>query len=130
MKKSKCEPGDFRVKVGNEIDCARMFWIRVASPATMEAHKQGRLRNLSPLIHDENPDVLVLRGRAMDGLKSFFHSEALPILMSTTRLAYLLMLWAHNKDHTAVDMTLMTVTQWVWIVGGRALAKVVCDGSI
>ena len=107
-----------------------MFWIQVASPATIEAYKQGKLKTLTPVVHDVYPDVLVVRGRAMEGMKTFFHQEFLPIIMSKTRTGFMIMLWAHEQDHAGVDTTLMTATQVAWIVGGRTLAKRITEKCI
>ena len=106
---------------------AVLFWIRVAMPATREAHAKGKLSKLSLWEHD---GVLVVTGRAQAGLRYYLGADYLPVLMSSTRVAELIMLWAHNRDHSNRDTTLMTATQLAWIVGGRRLAGKIKDFCI
>lgn len=56
-------------------------------------------------------------------MKFYLHRDFLPVIMSTTRTAQLITLWAHGRDHSGVDITYMTTSQIAFIVGGRALAK-------
>ena len=100
-----------------------IFWMRVAMPATNKAASEGKLKHLSPLQHSRYPDMLVLIGRAVKGFRSLFQKEYLPIIMSTTRTFYLVMMWAHYLDHGGVDVTYQTSLQVAWVVRGRALAR-------
>ena len=102
---------------------AILFWIRVAMPFTNKAASEGKLKHLSPYQHPVHSDILVVTGRASSGLQRYFQKDYLPILMSKTRTAYLIMLWAHNQDHGGVDNTFQTSLQVAWIIGGRALAR-------
>ena len=104
-------------------ELAETFWLRVAMPETNKAALAGKLKHLSPLQHSMYPDMLVVVGRAVTGFKQFFQKSYLPILMSGTRTAFLIMLWAHNLDHAGVDITFQTALQVAWVVGGRALAR-------
>ena len=92
-------------------------------PETNRAAVQGKLKQLSPRQHCKYPDMLVVVGRAAPGMQSLFQREYLPIIMSTTRTAYLVMLWAHCVDHAGVDVSYQTSLQLAWVVGGRALAR-------
>ena len=76
-----------------------LLWVRAASPATLQAMKQEQLKDLTPLQHKSCKDVLVVQGRAMQGLKKFFHQDSLLILMHESRTAFLILLWAHEQDH-------------------------------
>ena len=107
----------------NEKDMAEMFWMRVAMPATNLAGSEGKLEHLTPRKHDEYDDVIVVTGRALEGMKHYLHKDYLPVIMSCTRTAQLVILWAHCQDHAGVDVTYMTATHVAWIIGGRALAK-------
>ena len=107
----------------SERDMAEMFWMRVAMPATNKAGKEGKLKHLTPKKHDVYDDVVVVTGRALEGLQHYLHRDFLPVLMSSTRTAQLVMFWAHDEDHSGVDITYLTATHVAWIVGGRALAK-------
>ena len=104
-------------------DMAVDFWLRVAMPATNKAAVEGRLKHLSPMQHARYPDMLVVVGRAVKGLQQNFQKEYLPILMSKTRVAWLIMLWSHCLDHGGVDTTVQTSLQVAWVVGGRTLAR-------
>ena len=50
--------------------------------------------------------------------------------MATTQVAKLIMLWAHEQDHSGRDTTLYTATKVAWIVGGRKLAAKIKDTCI
>ena len=56
-------------------------------------------KNLTPKRHDVYEDVLVVTGRAVEGMRQHLHVDFLPILMASIRTAQLLTLWAHNRDH-------------------------------
>ena len=126
----KRAPGELYAPARGERDSALMFWIRAASPATQKARADGRLKNLTPLQHDKYPEVLVVKGRAMEGLKTFFHQEFLPIVMAETRVGYLILLWAHEQDHGGVDITCMTATQVAWIPGHRTVVKRITEKCV
>ena len=104
-------------------DMAEMFWMRVAMPATNKAGTEGKLKHLTPKRHDVYGDVVVVTGRALEGMKHYLQRDFLPVIMSSTRSAQLVTLWAHTRDHSGVDVTYMTATHVAWIVGGRALAR-------
>ena len=98
---------------------AMMFWIKQAMPATRQAFKNKKLERLTLW---EKDGMLVVSGRAMEGMKHYFGVDHLPVIMSSCRVAELIMLDAHNTDHGGRDTTLVTATQVAWIVGGRKLA--------
>ena len=104
-------------------DMAITFWLRVAMPASNKAAAEGKLKHLSPMQHPKYGDMLVVVGRSVRGLRQYFQQEFLPILMASTRVAWLIILWAHNTDHAGVDVTLQTSLQVAWIVGGRIVAR-------
>ena len=114
---------DHSISVHLSKELAVMFWIRAAMPATNHAAAEGKLRHLDPKAHPRYPDVLVVIGRASQGFQSLFHNGFLPILMASTRTAWLIMMWAHSQDHAGVDTTFQTSLQYAWIVGGRVLAR-------
>ena len=79
-------------KVVDEKDMAEMFWMRVAMPATNKAGSEGKLRHLTPKKHDVYDDMIVVTDRALEGMKHYLHRDYLPVLMSSTRTAQLVML--------------------------------------
>ena len=91
---------------------------------TRKAKVSGRLKELTIV---EEQDMLVIRGRAVTGMKRLLGTDYLPVLMSSHRIAELVMLKAHvDCDHKSVDVTLFTSRQMCWIVGGRRLSKTIC----
>ena len=117
-------------QAASEYNMAEMFWMRAAMPATNKAGLEGKLKHLTPKKHDVYEDVIVVTGRALEGMKHYLQKDFLPVLMSTTRTAQLVTMWAHNRDHAGVDVTFLTVTHVAWVVGGRALARSVKQGCI
>ena len=103
---------------------AVLFWIKQAMVETRKAFSEKKLQKLSLWEHE---GMLVVSGRAMEGLQYHFGASYLPVLMSTTRVAELIMLDSHTKDHGGRDTTLVTATQVAWIVGGRRLAGRIVD---
>ena len=93
-------------------------------PATGDAVMAGRLKELTLV---EEQGMLVIRGRASSGLRELFRADYLPVVMSSERVAVLVMLKAHeDSDHKSVDITLSMSRHYCWIVNGRRLAKTVC----
>ena len=95
------------------------FWLLQAMPATFTAYKAGRLAALS-LSEDEG--MLRVSGRAGAGLEAAFEQSSLPVIMSETRVAFLIMLYSHERDHAGRDITYHHSRTLAWVVGGRRLA--------
>ena len=71
--------------------------------------------------------MLVIRGRAVSGLQQLLGAEFLSVVMTSERIATLIMLKSHEEcDHKSVDITLATSRRHCWIVGGRRLSKTIC----
>ena len=105
-------------------DLAIRFWFQSAMIDTRKARDSGRLKELTMV---EEQGMLVIRGRAVTGMKRLLGTDYLPVLMSSHRIAELVMLKAHaDCDHKSVDVTLFTSRQMCWIVGGRKLSKTIC----
>ena len=105
-------------------EMAVLFWFRVSMTATRKAVVAGRLKELTL---QEEQGMLVIRGRAVSGMLELLGAEYLPVVMSSTRIAVLIMLKSHHdSDHKSVDITLYTSRHYCWVVGGRKLAKTVC----
>ena len=99
---------------------ANRLWFQSAMPSTVAALNAGRLRELDVR---EIDGLLVMQGRASAGMHKFFGKNSLPVIMGSTRVAYLIMLEAHCRDHTGRDITLATSRHTAWIVNGKKLAK-------
>ena len=107
---------------------AKRLWFLSAMNDTQSAIEQGKLRELDTQTSADGLKVVV--GRASKGLQKFFGKESLPVLMGHTRVAYLVMLSAHGKDHCGKDITMATARHEVWIVHANKLAKQITKGCI
>ena len=105
-------------------DMAIRFWFQYAMTDTKKAKDSGRLKELTLV---EEQGMLVIKGRAVAGMKRLLGADFLPVVMSGHRIAELIMLKAHvDCDHKSVDVTLFTSRRYCWVVGGRKLAKTIC----
>ena len=75
---------------------AVLYWVKQAIPVTRKAFREKRLQKLTLWEHE---GMLVLSGRAMEGMKKYFGVSLLPVVMAQTRVAELIMLHAHSMDH-------------------------------
>ena len=99
---------------------AKKLWFISAMPATIAAVNAGRLRELDI---QEIDGLKVVQGRAASGMQKFFGQNSLPVIMASTRVAYLIMLDAHCKDHTGRDITLAMSRHTAWIINAKKLSK-------
>ena len=67
--------------------------------------------------------LLVVCGRASSGLQYYLGSNFLPVIMGSTRVAYLIMLDSHCEDHAGRDVTMAMSRHEAWIVNAKPLAK-------
>ena len=75
---------------------AVLFCIKQAMPETRKAFRGKKLQKMTPW---EHKGMLVVSGRGMEGLRHYLWVSFLPVLMSHTRVAELIMLNAHSMDH-------------------------------
>ena len=99
---------------------AKILWFRTVMKDTEEAQSNGKLRELD--LQDKDGLKIVV-GRAKAGLRNFFGVNHLPVIMGHTRLAKLIMMAAHYKDHTGRDVTQAMARHEAWIVNAKKLAK-------
>ena len=99
---------------------AKKLWFLSAMNETREAMSAGKLKELNVV---EVDGILVIIGRAQTGLQKLYGTNSLPILMDTSRVAELIMLSAHWKDHTGLDITMALSRHEAWIINARKLAK-------
>ncbi len=78
----------------------------------------------------ERHGLIVVVGRAKIGLHKFLGKDFLPVIMGTTRIAYMLMLWAHTQNHDARDVTMSISCSKAWIIGAKRLATSITDACI
>ena len=67
--------------------------------------------------------LLVVCGRASTGLQYYLGSNFLPVIMGSTRVAYLIMLDLHCKDHAGRAFTMTMSFHEAWMVNAKPLAK-------
>ena len=104
----------------SRIVSAKRLWFLTAMPDTMDALNAGKLKELD--VRDID-GMKVVCGRASAGLQKFFGSNHLPVVMGHSRIAYLLMLHAHCKDHAGRDVTMAMSRHDAWIVNAKKLSK-------
>ena len=109
------------------INAAERLWFQFAMSDTHSALVKGKLDSLCV---EERDGLVVVVGRAPDGLHKLLGKEYLPVLMRSNRIAYLIMLWAHKENHDYRDMTMSIACSKAWIVGAKRLASSICDGCV
>ena len=103
------------------------MWFRYAMDDTATAKENGKLDHLFTV---ERDNLIVVVGRAKVALQKFFGQDSLPVIIGSTRIAYLLMLWAHTQNHDARDVTMSIACSKAWIVGAKRLAASITDSCI
>ena len=76
---------------------------------------------------EDRDGLLVVVGRAREGLHKLLGKEYLPVIMRKARVAFLIMLWAHKKNHDARDITMSIACGKAWIIGAKELATAITD---
>ena len=104
----------------NAFKGAKKLWFLSAMAETVSAQASGKLRELD--LHTMD-GLLVVCGRASTGLQYYLGSNFLPVIMGSTRVAYLIMLDSHCKDHAGRDVTMAMSRHEAWIVNAKPLAK-------
>ena len=103
-----------------KLEAAERAWFLHAMKDTKVAEKSGRLSNL---FCEEKDGMVVVVGRAKHGMQKFFGKEFLPVIVSSSRVAFLIMLWAHNVNHDGRDITMSIACGKAWIIGAKRLAS-------
>ena len=126
----KCAQAFSTLNIDNEairIQLAEKLWFLDAMEMTRDANSNGRL---SSLCAEERDGLIVVCGRAKAGLQKFFGKDYLPVLMGRSRVAYLVMLWAHKQNHDARDITMSIACSKAWIVNAKRLATTITDKCV
>ena len=115
--------------IASELEKAERLMLVSAMPLTAVALYEKKLVSLCP---KKDGCVTVTTGRLGEkSLSRLLGVSSLPILMPSSRTAYLYMVRAHEgqhkTEHKSIVDTLAQSRQSVWIVRGRMLAKKVCD---
>ena len=103
-----------------KLDIAERVWFRDAMKDTRNAAEHGKLKSL---FCEERDGMVVVVGRANHGLQKLFGKDFLPVLIGSSRVAFLIMLWAHKENHDARDITMSIACKKAWIVGAKRLAS-------
>ena len=112
----------------SELVTAERLLLISAMPATYSAWKSGKLDSLIPKMDGK---IIVTVGRLGEqSLSRLLGVESLPVLMPSTRAAFLYMMRAHCGDsdlvHKSAVETLARSRSWVWITRGKNLARSIC----
>ena len=91
-----------------------------AAVETGKLVKTGKLVGLDPVWRSGR---WVTRGRFGQGLFKILGVAELPLLTQDSRLAYLVMVQAHNEDHKEAKVTLARSRAYAWVQRGMSLAK-------
>ena len=105
--------------IASRFEAAEQLWFKFAMVETKEAQENGRLKNL---LVEERDGVIVVVGRSKKGIQKLLGKDCLPVLMSKSRVAELIMLWAHYQNHDARDITMAIACRKAWIVRAKSLA--------
>ena len=106
--------------VGQRVVIAKNLWFRSVMDDTNDALVNEKFKELDVKDID---GLKVVLGRAEIGLQKFFGKNYLPVIMGHTRVAELIMMSAHWKDHTGRDITMATARHEAWIINAKKLAK-------
>ena len=117
--------------IQTEIEQVTEMLLLHAMPDTVEAYNAGKLTSLLPV---RKGKVIVTTGRIGEKcLSRLLGVSSLPILMPNTRVAFLYMVLAHEREsglsttsvehHRSAVGTLARSRSYVWIVKGKLLAK-------
>ena len=106
------------------IDRAEKLWFLHSMSDTQDAAKDGKLKSL--LVEERNGLIVVI-GRANKGINQLLGKDYLPVLTRQSRVAFLLMLWAHTRNHDYRDITMSIANSKAWIVGAKRLATSICN---
>ena len=91
----------------------------------VESHDVGDEveKKLTALAPEFQGGMWITRGRLKKGLPKILGIEELPILLSSSRLAELIMIEAHQENHDGAPGTLARSRTRAWIHRGRYLAR-------
>lgn len=90
---------------------------------TRKAVENEELTGMVPFCLKELKGITVTQGRLSKGIFKVLGVRKLPILMSSSPLSRLLMIQAHQEDHSAAKQTLWRTRSQAWIVRGKKLAR-------
>ena len=109
------------------LERAEMLWFRYAMNETKKAHSDGYLKKL---YLKERDGLIVVVRRASAELSRICGKGYLPVIMAKSRVALLIMLWAHYENHDDRDITMSIARKNAWIVNAKGLASSITKGCI
>ena len=104
----------------NAFQGSKKLWFLSAMTEAVSTQASGKLRELD--LHTKD-GLLVVCSRESNCLQYYLGSNFLPVIMGSTRVAYLTMLDSHCKDHASRDVTMVMSRHEAWIVNAKPLAK-------
>ena len=127
MKKKKVATKVSLLKVEHQ-EKAENLLIFQAQTLIQKDFQEGKLSSLLPKLTTTESlklDIIVTSGRLGSALSIGYDKEQLPLLNYDSPISRLIMIDAHNIDHSGVDRTLQRSRSIAWIIKGRRLAKVI-----
>ena len=110
---------DLNLKV-EDLEDAEVFMLKVSMRATKVMLDKGQLRSLRAQVTETG--LIVLGGRAMEGLRTYYEQDEYPILTQGDPIAYLWMKKVHEEEHSGVTKTVAKSRRRFWIVRARRVA--------
>ena len=106
---------------------AETLWFKQSMVDTQNAIREGKLKSL-PV--EEKDGLIVVKGRASKGMSKILGKEYLPVITKQSRVAFLIMLWAHKQNHDYRDLTMSIANSKAWIIGAKRLASSICNNCV
>ena len=104
----------------DDVQKAESFILRYSMQTTEKMLEQGKLRSLRP--ERNKDDVIVLRSRAIEGLRIHYDVDEFPILTSDNPVSHLWIKKIHNEDHGGITKVVAKSRRKYWIIRARKLA--------
>ena len=78
------------------LEMSEKLWLQQAMIHKQIAVEEGKLKSL---LVEEKDGLIIVKGRASKGISKILGKEYLQVIMGQTRVAHLIMLWAHFQNH-------------------------------
>ena len=104
-----------------DLEDAEVFMLKVSMRATKVMLDKGQLRSLRAQVTETG--LIVLGGRAMEGLRTYYEQDEYPILTHKDPIAYLWIKKVHEEEHSGITKTVAKSRRRFWIVRARSVAS-------
>ena len=104
-----------------DLEDAEVFMLKVSMRATKIMLDKGQLRSLRAQVTPKG--MIVIGGRAMEGLHTYYEQDVYPILTHNDPIAYLWIKKVHEEEHSGITKTVAKSRRRFWIIRARKLAS-------